>query len=141
MRKRQRFESRIISDVNITPLVDTCLVLLIMFMIATPILVTQAIPVNLPRSSKGVSVSTQNELFVTVNFDAKDGVKYYFLQNKNPISLDELGVQLAKKINTEKRETVFIYSDGNAPMEKVISLADVITSKGGRVSIVTQQGK
>jgi len=141
MRKRQRHESRIISDVNITPLVDTCLVLLIMFMIATPILVTQAIPVNLPRSSKGVSVSTQNELFVTVNFDAKDGVKYYFLQNKNPISLDELGVQLAKKINTEKRETVFIYSDGNAPMEKVISLADVITSKGGRVSIVTQQGK
>jgi biopolymer transport protein TolR len=141
MRKRQRYESRIISDVNITPLVDTCLVLLIMFMIATPIFVTQAIPVNLPRSSKGVRVSTQNELFVTVNYTEKNGVKYYYLQDKNPITLADLGKQLSKKINPEKRETVYIYSDGNAPMEKVISLVDVITSKGGKVSIVTQQGK
>ena len=141
MRKRQRYESRIISDVNITPLVDTCLVLLIIFMIATPIFVTQAIPVNLPRSSKGVKVATQNELFVTVNQTDKKGVQYYFLQDKNPISLDDLGKQLSKKINPDKHETVFIYSDGNAPMEKVISLVDVITSKGGKVSIVTQQGK
>jgi biopolymer transport protein ExbD len=127
--------------VNITPLVDTCLVLLIMFMIATPLLVTQAVPVNLPKSGKGVPVSTHNDAFVTVSFSKEKGVEYYFLQDKNPVPLDKLGELLSKRINPDQKETVYIYSDGKTPMENVITLVDLITSKGGKVSLITEQGK
>jgi biopolymer transport protein ExbD len=141
MRRRQYKESRIISDVNITPLVDTCLVLLIMFMIATPLFITQAIPVTLPKSSQGMRVSPHNETFITVSYSPQKGAEYYFLQNKNPMSLDQIRELLGKKINPEKKETVYIYSDGKAPMENVITLVDIVTSKGGKVSLVTSQGK
>lgn len=141
MRKRRHHENRIISDVNITPLVDTCLVLLIMFMIATPLLVTQAVPVTLPKSSKGIQVSPHNDSFITISFSEKDGTRYYYLQDKTPVTLEQIGNILSKKINPDKKETVYIYSDGKVPMESVISAVDVITSKGGKVSIVTSQGK
>jgi biopolymer transport protein ExbD len=139
MRKRKfRREDKIISEVNITPLVDTCLVLLIMFMIATPIFVTQAVPVNLPTSSKGIKVSTQNETFVTVSMQEGKGVQYYFLQDKTPQSLADISNLLEKKINPSKKETVYIYSDGKAPMESIVNLADIISRKGGKVYVVTK---
>jgi biopolymer transport protein ExbD len=112
-----------------------------MFMIATPLLVTQAVPVNLPKSSKGMQVSTHNDAFVTVSFSKDKGVEYYFLQDKTPVPLDKLEELLAKRLNPDKKETVYIYSDGKTPMENVIKLVDLITSKGGKVSLVTEQGK
>ncbi|MGL4370724.1 MAG: ExbD/TolR family protein [Spirochaetota bacterium] len=141
-RRRFRDQARIISDVNITPLVDTCLVLLIMFMIATPILVNQAIPVNLPKSSQGMKVSSQNDPFVTVSYnpDTKTA-QYYFMQDKTPVSAKDLNAILGSKLNPEKKQTVYLYSDGKTPMEQVISLVDIITSKGGKVSLITEQPK
>ncbi|HEY1406653.1 MAG TPA: biopolymer transporter ExbD [Spirochaetota bacterium] len=141
MRKRRHYENRIISDVNITPLVDTCLVLLIMFMIATPLLVTQAVPVTLPKSGQGVKVSMHNESFITITYSKESGTSYYYLQDKTPISLEKLGEIISKRINPDKKETVYIYSDGKAPMDSVIAAVDVITSKGGKVSLITTQGK
>ena len=141
MRRRRHHENRIISDVNITPLVDTCLVLLIMFMIATPLLMTQTVPVTLPKSVQGVKVSPHNDSFITISFSKDAGTKYYYLQDKNPVSLEQLGEILSKKLNPQKKETVYIYSDGKVPMESVISAVDIITSKGGKVSLVTAQGK
>lgn len=139
MRKRRfRREDRIISEVNITPLVDTCLVLLIMFMIATPIFVTQAVPVNLPKSAKGIKVSPQNETFVTISMQEGKGVQYYFLQDKTPQDLAGISSLLEKKINPSKKETVYIYSDGKAPMDSIINLADIISQKGGKVYVVTR---
>jgi biopolymer transport protein ExbD len=137
-RRRFRREERIISDVNITPLVDTCLVLLIMFMIATPIFVTQAVPVSLPSTSKGIKVSPQNEAFVTVSFSAEKGAQYYYLQDKKPVSLDELGKILSQRLSPQKKETVFIYSDGKTPMDSIITLSDIINQRGGKVYIVTK---
>jgi len=112
-----------------------------MFMIATPLLVTQTVPVTLPKSSQGIKVSPHNDSFITISFTEKDGTRYYYLQDKTPVTLEQIGDILSKKINPDKKETVYIYSDGKVPMESVISAVDVITSKGGKVSIVTSQGK
>lgn len=138
---RRKARQRIMSEVNITPLVDTCLVLLIMFMIAAPIMVTQTIPIKLPQSTGGVQLSLHNETYITVTYTPDKGVLYYYLQDKTPISLDRIGEILSKKNSPDKLETVYIYSDGTAPMEGVIALVDVITSKGGKVSLVTENAK
>jgi biopolymer transport protein ExbD len=107
-------------------------------MIATPIFVTQAVPVNLPKSAKGIKVSPQNETFVTVSMQDGKNVQYYFLQDKNPQTLADIDRLLGKKINPSKKETVYIYSDGKAPMESIVNLSDIISRKGGKVYIITK---
>jgi biopolymer transport protein ExbD len=139
-RRRSRESVHIISDVNITPLVDTCLVLLIMFMIATPLMVKQSVPVNLPKARQGLSVSPQNDPFITVSYDqATRKAQFYFMQDKTPISTKDLGDVLGKKLNPEKKQTVYIYSDGKTPMEEIITLVDIVTSKGGKISLITEK--
>ena len=141
-RRRFRDQSRIISDVNITPLVDTCLVLLIMFMIATPLMVNQSVPVNLPKTRQGMQVSPHNEPFVTVSFNpATRTSQFYFMQDKTPVSAKEMETLLGQKLNPQKKETVYLYSDGKTPMEEVINLVDIITAKGGKVSLITEHAK
>jgi biopolymer transport protein ExbD len=141
-RRRFRDTTNIISDVNITPLVDTCLVLLIMFMIATPIMVKQSVPVNLPKAHKGLQVSPHNDPFITVSYDqTSHKAQFYFMQDKTPVSAKDLGDLLAKKLNPDKKETVFIYSDGKTPMEEIITLVDIVTSHGGKISLITEQGE
>ena len=101
-RRRHRDSSHIISDVNITPLVDTCLVLLIMFMIATPIMVQQSLPVNLPKAHKGVQVSPHNDPVITVSFDQNSRkALFFFMQDKTRVSVKEIDALLAKKLNPE----------------------------------------
>ena len=141
-RRRHRDSSHIISDVNITPLVDTCLVLLIMFMIATPLMVKQSVPVNLTKSKQGLAVSPQNDPFITVSFDKGTGkAQFFFMQDKTPVNAKELGDILGKKLNPDKKQTVYIYSDGKTPMEEIITLVDIVTSKGGKISLITEQGR
>ena len=141
-RRRHRDSAHIISDVNITPLVDTCLVLLIMFMIATPLMVKQTVPVNLPKSKQGLAVSPQNDPFVTVSLDKTSGkAQFFFMQDKTPVSPKQLEEILGKKLNPEKKQTVYIYSDGKTPMEEIITLVDIVTSKGGKISLITEQGR
>jgi len=141
-RRRFRDQTHIISDVNITPLVDTCLVLLIMFMIATPLMVKQSVPVNLPKTSGGMQVSPHNEPFVTVSYNPETKTaQYYFMQDKTPVSTKEIETLLEKKLNPQKKETVYLYSDGKTPMEDVIGLVDIISAKGGKVSLITEQSK
>lgn len=141
-RRRFRDQTHIISDVNITPLVDTCLVLLIMFMIATPLMVKQSVPVNLPKARQGLNVSPQNDPFVTISYDqASHKAQFYFMQDKTPVSVKDLGEILGKKLNPEKKQTVYIYSDGKTPMEEIITLVDVVTSKGGKISLITERSQ
>src|SRR5215813_9307420 len=56
------------ANINVTPLVDVCLVLLIIFMVVTPIIVGQ-IPVNLPKTHTGTQLGQGEQLKVTVNAD------------------------------------------------------------------------
>ena len=141
-RRRFRENPGIIADVNITPLVDTCLVLLIMFMIAMTLLVKQAVPVNLPKARQGTAVSSENDPFVTVSYNADTkAAQYYFMQDKKPVSAQELEKLLGGRLNPEKKQTVYLYTDGTTPMEQVISRVDIITAKGGKVSLVTEKAE
>jgi len=141
-RRRIRDRHHFITEVNITPLVDTCLALLIMFMIATPSMVQQTIPISLPKAMAGKQASVDHRVFVTVAYDRSAGKSnYYFLQDKDPVKMSDLKELLKKKLNPSVPEQVFIYSDGQAPMEEIVSLIDVITSMGGKVSIITEHGE
>ena len=93
-----------LSEINVTPLVDVMLVLLIMFMVTAP-LMQQGIEVDLPKtSSAGVEVN--DEPFVIV-IDAHQKISVA----KNLMSVDELSKKLKSIFQTRKNKQVYIQAD------------------------------
>src|SRR6478672_1944637 len=81
-----------ISQINVTPLVDVMLVLLVIFMVTAPI-IQQGVQVNLPQAKGGAIPGTEELLVVTI---AKNGKVYL---NDNPLTLPKLGVNRRPIVN------------------------------------------
>lgn len=93
-----RREGTVIAQINVTPLVDVMLVLLVIFMVTAPI-IQQGVQVNLPQVRTNAIGGTEEPLVVTV---AKNGKIYL---NDNAVSLSELGQKLRaiKKLKADKQ--------------------------------------
>src|SRR5580765_2577464 len=91
-------EGSAIAQINVTPLVDVMLVLLVIFMVTAPI-IQQGVQVNLPQAKSNAIPGTEEHLVVTV---AKSGKIYL---NDNAMSLAELGEKLKaiKKLQADKQ--------------------------------------
>ena len=77
----------VLSEINVTPLVDVMLVLLVVFIVTAPLL-TNAIPINLPKTDAVAPVEQKDP--VVVSIDGKGQVFF----DKDPIDLDQLGLRL-----------------------------------------------
>ena len=106
-----------ITDINVTPLVDVMLVLLVIFMVTTSYLDQSGIAIELPSASTG-SVGQQG---VTINID-KDGQPYY---QQAVVSDAEL-----VRILQGQEGQVNIAADRHAPHGKVIAVIDLLRSQG-----------
>ena len=97
-------EGTTISQINVTPLVDVMLVLLVIFMVTAPI-IQQGVQVNLPQTKASAIAGSEEPLIVTV---AKDGKIYL---NDNVVSLPDLGTKLTaiKKLQSDKQ--VYLRAD------------------------------
>ena len=93
-----------IAQINVTPLVDVMLVLLVIFMVTAPI-IQQGVQVNLPQAKAGAIPGTEELLVVTI---AKNGKVYL---NDNPMTLGELGDNLRaiRKLQADKQ--VYLRAD------------------------------
>ena len=97
-------EGTTISQINVTPLVDVMLVLLVIFMVTAPI-IQQGVQVNLPQTKANAIAGSEEPLIVTV---AKDGKIYL---NDNVIGLADLGTKLSaiRKLQADKQ--VYLRAD------------------------------
>ena len=97
-------EGTTISQINVTPLVDVMLVLLVIFMVTAPI-IQQGVQVNLPQTKASAIAGSEEPLIVTV---AKDGKIYL---NDNVIGLADLGPKLTaiRKLQADKQ--VYLRAD------------------------------
>ena len=97
-------EGTTISQINVTPLVDVMLVLLVIFMVTAPI-IQQGVQVNLPQTRASAIAGSEEPLIVTV---AKDGKIYL---NDNVIGLADLGTKLSaiRKLQADKQ--VYLRAD------------------------------
>jgi biopolymer transport protein TolR len=121
-----------ISQINVTPLVDVMLVLLIIFMVTAPI-IQQGVQVNLPQAKTSAIPGTEEYLIVTV---AKNGNIYL---NDNAMSLRELGDKLRaiKKIQADKQ--VYLRADQDVRYGAVMSTIAEIKQAGiERLGMVTR---
>ncbi len=113
----------IIAGINVTPLVDIVLVLLIIFMVTTSYIVRAQIEVDLPRAASGQSeVQSTAALQVTA-----DGT---YLLNGDRMTLDQIGAWAKKEKERNPEVRAIIAADKKVEYEKVMNLLDTIKVNG-----------
>ncbi len=121
-----------ISTINVTPLVDVMLVLLIVFMITAPLL-TVGVPVDLPKSKVGQLNADSDPLIITLN---KEGE--IFLQEVK-VKKEELLVRLKSIAGINKKSRIFVRGDSQIVYGEVLKLMGIIQSAGyERVALVAK---
>jgi biopolymer transport protein TolR len=120
--KRKMRRPKLMSEINITPFTDVVLVLLIIFMIATPFIYQSSMKVQLPQASKSEETSRD----VIININAQGEV---FLEDKK-LDLDTLKYRLTAMVRSKPDTSVIINGDKNARYDSVIQVMDVLTRSG-----------
>jgi biopolymer transport protein TolR len=120
-----------LADINVTPLVDVVLVLLIIFMVTAPVL-QSGIEVSVPKT-KTVKEITEERLVITIDKEQK-----VFLGN-DPVNINEIGQRIRSKVRDPEGQAIYIRSDENVPFGAFATVMDAVKQAGfGNVSIVTQ---
>ena len=113
-----------ITGINVTPLVDIMLVLLIIFMVASNYIVKEAIEVNLPKAATGEEVNPQNKSIALII--KKDG--RLFLNGK--LTTREEIIAKSKEFAKERNAQAMIAADRATPHGEVIKIIDLIRLNG-----------
>jgi biopolymer transport protein TolR len=120
-----------LADINVTPLVDVVLVLLIIFMVTAPVL-QSGIEVNVPRT-RTVKEVTEERLVISI-----DKSQRVFLGN-DPININQIGPRLRQRIRDPQHQSIYLRSDEDVPFGAFATVMDAIKQAGiSNVSIVTQ---
>ena len=120
--KRRTGKSKIMAEINITPFTDVVLVLLIIFMIATPFIYQSSMKVQLPQASKSEETSRD----IIININAQGDV---FLEDAK-VDLDTLKYKLSAMMRSKPDTSVIINGDKNVRYDSVIQVMDVLTRSG-----------
>ena len=120
-----------LADINITPLVDVVLVLLVIFMITAPVL-QSGIEVAVPKT-RTVKEITEQRLVVTINRDQE-----VFLGDK-PVNLSELGQKLQQSMGPATKKVIYLRADESVPFGAFAKVMDAVKQGGiTNISIVTR---
>ena len=120
-----------LADINITPLVDVVLVLLVIFMITAPIL-QSGIEVNVPKT-RTVKQITEQRMVVTI-----DKEQQIFLGDQ-PINIHDLPQKLQQGGSDPEHQVIYLRSDQTVPFGVFATVMDAVKQAGiTNVSIVTQ---
>jgi biopolymer transport protein ExbD/biopolymer transport protein TolR len=120
-----------ISDINVTPLVDVVLVLLIIFMVTAPVL-QSGIEVSVPKT-RTVKEITEERMVISINKQQR-----VFLGN-DPVNINEIKTRLRQRIRDPQNQSVFIRADEDVPFGAFATVMDAVKGAGiTNVSIVTQ---
>lgn len=127
-----RNHRQFMSDINVTPLVDVMLVLLIIFMVAAPMMI-QGVDVNLPKTTTK-NIKTQEEpLMLTVNKKRE-----IFLEN-HPVDLGALEVKVQKIFENRREKGVLLRADKDVPYGFVIQVIARVKRAGiDKLGMVTE---
>ena len=130
--RRHRGSYKPMSEINVTPLVDVMLVLLVIFMVTAPIL-QQGVNVNLPKVRAAALTGEEQQLVVAVS---RNGQVYL---NDTPTQIAELGPKLQAILKLRPDRQVYLRADQNVRYGEVMQVIATVKSAGvERLGMVTE---
>jgi biopolymer transport protein TolR len=124
--QRGRRVGSTLAEINVIPLVDVMLVLLIIFMVAAPML-QRGMEVNLPVARRTQEISSER-IFVDVPVSFKSDQRVYL--GKEPIGMPALAERLRQLMATRSDKRVFVRGDGELSFQNVIDVLDELKAAG-----------
>ena len=124
-----------LAEINVVPLVDVMLVLLIIFMVAAPMM-TQGMQVNLPQARRSKPVTAQ-PIYVTIpsNFGQTNRVQI----NEDSVRIDILQERMKQTLMAHDDKSVFVRADAGVTMQQFMSVTDKLKDAGvEKVAISTR---
>ena len=118
--------AKVNSNINVTPMVDVMLVLLIIFMVITPML-NNKVNVELPRAEAAVVMENANKEDSVVVAVTRDGRTFL---GGDQITLDDLGTKVSAKLENKTDKEVYMRADIRANYGKVMDAVDAIRTAG-----------
>ncbi len=113
-----------IAEINIVPLVDIVLVVLIIFMVAAPLVMQPKIDISLPKSSSTDTDKSKKPLKIVVG-----GKGEIFIGSKS-LSLDELRAESGNQVKINPEVSAILVADKSVTLEMVTSIIDAVKSQG-----------
>jgi len=127
MRRRQR-NSKLIAEINIAPFTDVILVLLIVFMVTTPLIYRSSIKIALPRVSNNQQPLESRDINVSIT-----SIGEVFLENERynlKMDLDVFKFKLKQIMKTYKDPAIIINGDRNVKYDYVVQVIDAASKVG-----------
>ncbi len=123
-----------LAEINVVPMIDVMLVLLVIFMVAAPMM-QQGFPVQLPQSRQSKAISEPVTISVPFSFRRDQKVRL----GDEAIGLDVLPERVRQATSGQLQQNVILAGDGRISLEELISVFDRLMEGGiDRVSIQTQ---
>ncbi len=136
-RARGRRVSSSLAEINVIPLVDVMLVLLIVFMVAAPML-QKGVEVNLPQARRADKM-TDERLYVTVPAGYRRDRKVMLGNDRQGIPITALAERMRQAMQSRDEKEVFLRGDGAVQLQDLTEVMDRLKDGGvQRVGILTQ---
>ena len=133
---KQKYKDDTINDINVTPMVDVMLVLLIIFMVITPML-SKGVSVDLVRTRNPIAMDEADKEDAVLVAVTRDGQT--FLGTKK-VTNEELQAQVNDQVSTRIDKTVYLKCDARSKYERVVEVVNLIRTSGvDNVGLLTEK--
>ena len=135
---KHRHKSNVTADINVTPMADIMLVLLIIFMITAP-LISQGVTVNLPKAKNPLDAPEADREDAVVLALTREGRLFF---NKTQINETDLATRLAEWFSSKQEKWLFIRSDNAVPYGRVVDVVNTCRASGiERIGLMAEKLK
>ncbi len=124
MSQKYSDQDEVLAEINVVPLVDIILVVLIIFMVTAPMIMKPSINVNLPKVQSADKTESKPQFNVTISSDGKT------LLNGNPADLDQIKNRAIEEFKKDPEIQAVIQADKAVPHGQVVSVMDAVKQGG-----------
>ena len=136
-RRRGRRVTTSLSEINVIPLVDVMLVLLIIFMVAAPMM-QKGVEVNLPVSRRADKLSNTDPLYVSVPTSYRQDRRVFI--NQESIPVDVLAERMRQQMSGRTDKQVFLRGDGAVQLQELMDVFGRLKEAGvEKIGVVAQE--
>jgi biopolymer transport protein ExbD/biopolymer transport protein TolR len=135
-KKDDKRSTNAVSDINVTPMVDVMLVLLIIFMVITPML-SKGVSVDLVRTRNPIAMKEADQEDAVLVAVTRDGQTFLGTQK---ITEEELASQVSDIVTNRLDKTVYLKCDARSSYERVVEVVNILRSVGvDQVGLLTEK--